>query len=266
MSNSNSNLPIGIFDSGLGGLSILSEIQKRLPNEALIYLADSKNAPYGEKLKQEIQALSIINADFLLSKYCKLIVVACNTATTNAIDVLRSKYDVPFIGIEPAIKPAALESQTNQIGILATKGTLSSDLFSKTSKRFSDKTKIIEVEGKGIVEAIERNSTQTEDFQNNLIKQLKPFLDAEIDHLVLGCSHFPFILPNLKRIFDSNVKIIDSGFAVAKQTEKVLIDKGLIRSQTEIHSNPIQLFTNGTSQEALKPLLQQLNLNNVVIH
>ena len=131
------NFPIGIFDSGIGGTSIWKEIKTLLPNENTIYLSDSKNAPYGEKSKQNIIDLSIKNTEFLLQKNCKLIVVACNTATTNAIKVLREMYDIPFIGIEPAIRPAAFKTKTKKIGILATKGTLNSELFEKTSNTIS---------------------------------------------------------------------------------------------------------------------------------
>ncbi|MGB5420396.1 glutamate racemase, partial [Algibacter sp.] len=150
-----SKQPIGIFDSGVGGTSIWQEIYALLPYEDTIYLADSINAPYGPKGKDAIIDLSIKNTEYLLSKNCKLIVVACNTATTNAIDYLRSKYDVPFIGIEPAIKPAALQTKTHAVGILATKGTLSSDLFSKTSNLFANQIQIVEQIGDGIVELIE---------------------------------------------------------------------------------------------------------------
>ena len=132
------NNPIGPFDSGIGGTSIWREINELLPNENTIYLADSKNAPYGQKSKEEIIALSIKNTEFLLEQNCKIIVVACNTATTNAIKELRAKYKVPFIGIEPAIKPAALNSKTHTIGILATKGTLNSELFHETSRKFQN--------------------------------------------------------------------------------------------------------------------------------
>ena len=131
--------PIGIFDSGVGGTSIWKEINALLPQENTIYLSDSKNAPYGEKSRQAIIDLSIKNTEFLLNKNCKMIVVACNTATTNAIKILREKYDIPFIGIEPAIKPAALKTKTKTIGILATKGTLNSDLFEKTSNTINQK-------------------------------------------------------------------------------------------------------------------------------
>ena len=137
------NQAIGIFDSGIGGTSIWNAIHELLPNEKTIYLADSKNAPYGQKSKEEIVALSMKNVDLLLDMNCKLIVVACNTATTNAIRELRAKYYIPFIGIEPAIKPAVTHSKTQIIGILATQGTLNSELFNKTTEKYQD-TKIIE--------------------------------------------------------------------------------------------------------------------------
>ena len=146
--------PIGLFDSGIGGTSIWKEIHQLLPSEDTIYLADSKNAPYGQKSKEEIIELSCKNTEFLLNQNCKLIVVACNTATTNAIKELRAKYKVPFIGIEPAIKPAALHSKTQNIGILATKGTLNSELFYKNVEQYQD-IQIIEQIGFGLVELIE---------------------------------------------------------------------------------------------------------------
>ena len=144
--------PIGVFDSGVGGTSIWKEIVAKLPYEDSIYLADIKNAPYGERSKEEIIALSVKNTEYLIDQGCKIIVVACNTATTNAIDVLRANYDIPFIGIEPAIKPAALASKTKAIGILATKGTLSSALFARTSSLYTSELNVVEVIGKGLVE------------------------------------------------------------------------------------------------------------------
>ncbi len=156
-----SNSPIGIFDSGIGGTSIFKEIHKLLPNENCIYLADSKNAPYGNKSKADIIELSIKNTEHLIKEGCKIIVVACNTATTNAIDYLRKTYSIPFIGIEPAIKPAALNTQTKAIGILATKGTLTSQLFHKTTDLYSKDIKIIEQVGEGIVPLIESGELQS---------------------------------------------------------------------------------------------------------
>ena len=257
--------PIGVFDSGLGGLSILSEIHKQLPQEDIIYLADSENAPYGKKSEKEIVDLSIKNTQFLLSKSCKIIVVACNTATTNAIAILRKKFDTPFIGIEPAIKPAAIQTKTKQIGILATKGTLSSQLFFHHANKLRQNTNIIEVVGKGIVEAIETNTLNSKEFNTKLCKQLEPFLNSDIDHLVLGCSHYPFIISKLKDILGEEIKIIDSGFAVARQTRRVLIDNNF-QNQDMTKKRNIKIYTNGTSKQALDNILTKLDLRHTTIY
>lgn len=235
------NQPIGLFDSGIGGTSIWSAIHDLMPNEDTIYLADSKNAPYGKKSKDEIIALSIKNTEFLLERNAKLIVVACNTATTNAIKELRALYQVPFIGIEPAIKPAALHSQTQTIGVLATKGTLSSELFNKTVEVYHD-TKIIEQIGHGLVELIERGEIESPEMTKLLHSYLQPMIEANIDYLVLGCSHYPYLIPQIKKIIPNHIKIIDSGEAVARQTQKVLQDKVGVHSLGKGKSN---FFTNG---------------------
>ncbi|TMM56286.1 glutamate racemase [Maribacter algarum] len=221
------NRPIGIFDSGVGGTSIWKEINGLLSNEDTIYLADSKNAPYGEKSEEQILQLSIKNTEFLLAKDCKLIVVACNTATTNAISYLRENYDVPFIGIEPAIKPAALQSQSKKVGVLATKGTLSSSLFHYTSKNHASGIQIIEQEGTGLVKLIEAGMANSAMSKRVLEIKLAPMLAAEIDYLVLGCTHYPYLIPVLREMLPENVKIIDSGEAVARQTKSVLEQNGL---------------------------------------
>ncbi|HEX8562363.1 MAG TPA: glutamate racemase [Flavobacterium sp.] len=214
--------PIGLFDSGIGGTSIWREIHNLLPNEKTIYLADSKNAPYGERSKDEIIHLSIKNTEHLLERNCKIIVVACNTATTNAIKELRSRYDVPFIGIEPAIKPAAISSRTQTIGILATKGTLSSELFSKALELYQG-TRIIEQVGHGLVPLIESGKMDSKEVGDLLRKYLAPMVDANIDYLVLGCSHFPYLIPQIRTILPPTIQIIDSGEAVARQTHNVLL-------------------------------------------
>jgi glutamate racemase len=216
--------PIGIFDSGIGGTSIWAAIHQLLPNEKTIYLADSKNAPYGQKSKAEIISLSIKNVEFLLKMDCKLIVVACNTATTNAIQELRAKYDVPFIGIEPAIKPAAKNSKTQTIGILATQGTLNSELFHKTTEKYHN-IKIIEQVGHGLVQLIENGNINSSEMTQLLHSYLTPMIEANIDYLVLGCSHYPYLIPQIKEILPDHIKIIDSGEAVAKQTRNVLQEK-----------------------------------------
>lgn len=237
------NAPIGIFDSGIGGTSIWKEIHTLLPNEDTIYLADSANAPYGPKGKNAIINLSIKNTELLINKGCKIIVVACNTATTNAIDYLRTTYNLPFIGIEPAIKPAALQTKTNAIGILATKGTLSSELFSKTSSRFASHVKVVEQIGEGIVEAIEGGKLYSQEMKTLLKQYIKPMIDANIDHLVLGCTHYPFLIPILTELLPKNVIIIDSGEAVAKQTKVILEKNNLLTSQHTIPEN--HFYTNG---------------------
>jgi len=262
MIQSYSSLPIGIFDSGLGGLSILNEIKKRLPQEKLIYFADSKNAPYGEKDPKVIIEISKKTTEILLSKGCKLIVVACNTATTNAISLLRKTYNVPFIGIEPAIKPAALNSKNGRVGVLATKGTLSSELFSETAKQFTANTQVVEVEGKGIVEAIESNTFNTKEFDQLLKEQLLPFKEAKIDTLVLGCSHFPFIVSHLQKHLGMEVNIIDSGFAVAMQTQRILQLHHLEIQENVKQQNSLSVYTNGTSIVALHTVLKQLKIES----
>ncbi|MEO0526098.1 MAG: glutamate racemase [Bacteroidota bacterium] len=216
------NDPIGIFDSGVGGTSVWKEVYKLMPYEHTIYLADSKNAPYGEKHPDEILRLSIKNTDFLLNRDCKLIVVACNTATTNAIDYLRSNYKVPFIGIEPAIKPAALQSRSKTVGILATKGTLSSSLFHSTSKNHANGITVIEQEGKGLVNLIESGRVHTRETKELLQQILDPMLQQDIDYLVLGCTHYPYLIPVLRELLPKHVQVIDSGEAVAKQTLNIL--------------------------------------------
>ncbi|SDZ88995.1 glutamate racemase [Flavobacterium gillisiae] len=244
------NQPIGIFDSGIGGTSIWKEIHQLLPHEKTIYLADSKNAPYGQKSKDEIIALSMKNTDLLLKMNCKLIVVACNTATTNAIRELREKYDIPFIGIEPAIKPAATNSKTQTIGILATQGTLISELFNKTAQQFQN-TKIIDQVGHGLVPLIESGKMNSPEMTQLLHSYLTPMIDANIDYLVLGCSHYPYLIPQIKAILPNHIQIIDSGEAVAKQTQNLLKEK--VGFTTEKNGKPI-FYTNANPKVLMEIL------------
>ncbi|WP_041495722.1 glutamate racemase [Nonlabens marinus] len=237
-----STAAIGFFDSGVGGTSVWTEVIHLLPHENTIYLADSKNAPYGIRSKDEIISLSVKNTDYLISQGCKLIAVPCNTATTNAIDYLRSHYDIPFIGIEPAIKPAALQSDTKKIGILATKGTLSSQLFKTTQERFTQDIDTIEVVGTGIVELIESGKTNSLEMRHLLKRIVEPLLISNIDYLVLGCSHYPYIKHLLKEMLPNNVKIIDSGTAVARQTLAILQEHQLLNESSELGQH--RLYSN----------------------
>lgn len=243
--------PIGLFDSGIGGTSIWKEIHQLLPNENTVYLADTKNAPYGQRSKDEIIELSIKNTEFLLEQNSKIIVVACNTATTNAIKELRQKFDIPFIGIEPAIKPAANNSKTQTIGILATKGTLNSELFNKTAEKFQDTT-IIEQVGFNLVKLIEEGQMHSEEMTSLLHKYLQPMIEANIDYLVLGCSHYPYLIPQIKEILPKHIQIIDSGEAVARQTQKLLEEKNIL-NHNNIPSTS-QFYTNANT-EVLEAIL-----------
>ncbi len=253
--NINNIAPIGIFDSGLGGLSICQEIVTLLPNESMIYLADSANTPYGEKSQQEIVSLSIKNTELLIALGCKIIIVACNTATTNAISNLREHYDIPFIGIEPATKPAALKTQTGKIGVLATKGTLKSDLFITTSNQFRGHLEIFEAEGFNLVRLIEKGDLKA---TVPLLKEyLAPMIDAGVDNIVLGCTHYPFLIPLIKELVPNNVAIIDSGKAVAKQTLNILRSEGLLNSSVSAVTR--FFYTNG-KQELLEAFLKKIEL------
>ncbi len=251
--------PIGLFDSGVGGTSIFKDLHKLLPHESTIYLADSANAPYGPKGKNWIIERSIVNTELLLSKGCKTIVIACNTATTNAIKVLRNNYNVPFIGIEPAIKPASLKSKTRAVGILATRGTFSSELFRKSTKLYCSDVFMVEQIGEGIVDLIEVGKLNSPEMTLLLKSYLEPMLKANIDYLVLGCTHYPYLIPQLKKLLPKSVKIIDSGKAVANQTEAVLRAIHLLNET--IKEPKLQFYTNGETSvlETLVPKKAKIN-------
>ncbi|MCL4120405.1 UNVERIFIED_CONTAM: hypothetical protein GTU68_033648 [Idotea baltica] len=251
------NFPVGIFDSGIGGTSIWKEITTLLPNENTLYLSDSKNAPYGEKTKDAIINLAIKNTEFLLNQNCKLIVVACNTATTNAIQLLREKYKIPFIGIEPAIKPASLKTKTNKIGILATKGTLNSKLFEKTSGAINKQIIIKETIGTGLVELIEDGKINSDEMKNLLSLYLNPLLNEGVDCLVLGCTHYPYLIPQIREIIGDTIEIIDSGQAVAKQTKAILEKYQLLKTDNQKGTHQFYINKN-------KKVLEMMMLTNSV--
>ncbi len=241
--------PIGIFDSGVGGTSVWKELQRLLPFEDMIYLADSKNAPYGDKPREVIIELSVKNTEWLLDKGCKLIVVACNTATTNAIEYLRDHYDIPFIGIEPAIKPAALQTDSKKVGVLATKGTLASRLFLTTSQAHAGDIEVLEQEGDGLVKLIEAGQVNTTQMRTLLKKYLEPMIEADIDHLVLGCTHYPYLIPVLKVLLPPKVQIIDCGLAVARQTQRILEKNGLLCPTSNTGSHKFFINTDSSVLE-----------------
>ncbi|WP_394750711.1 glutamate racemase [Spongiimicrobium salis] len=255
------NKPIGVFDSGVGGTSIWQELYEALPYEDTIYLADSRNAPYGAKSATDILALSIKNTELLLQRDCKIIVVACNTATTNAIDYLRKNYTVPFIGIEPAIKPAAMHSASKTVGVLATKGTLSSALFHSTAKLHAQGITVLEQEGLGLVPLIEAGKIHAAETRDLLQKYLAPMLEQGIDYLVLGCTHYPYLIPVLKELLPKHVRIIDSGEAVARQTKAILQKHNLLR--TTKHQSKHQFYSN-TDTTVLAQFLKEVQADFTV--
>jgi glutamate racemase len=252
--------PIGIFDSGVGGLSIWKDLNIVLPNESTIYIADSLNAPYGDKSKERITELSIKNSAFLLALNCKLIVVACNTATTNSIELLRSNFQVPFIGIEPATKPAAIKTKTGKIGILATRGTLASELFLNTSQKYRGEIEIIETIGTGLVSIIE--SGNIEDTEPLLREYLIPMVRQGVDNIVLGCTHYPFLKPVIERIVPPSVTIIDSGSAVARQTQNILSEGRLLN--TSIKKVNHTFYTNADIN-VLEQFIKSIRVDNYAI-
>ena len=238
------NRPIGIFDSGIGGISILNELYKELSNEEFIYLADNKNCPYGNKSKKIITELSIKNCKELIKLNCKIIIVACNTSTTNSIESLRKAFNCPIIGIEPGIKPAILETKTKKIGVLATEKTLSSDIFLKTQYTNNlEKIKIFEQPGFGLVESLEKGvQLKSIIFKQKLDKYLFPMKEKNIDHLVLGCTHYNFLKNEIKEIIGNKIKIVDSIMPVVNQTKKILNEFNLNSDKTN-HDN-VKLFYN----------------------
>ncbi len=246
---------IGLFDSGVGGISIWKAVNQLLPNEHTIYLADNKNAPYGHKTKDEIIALSEKNTEFLLERNVKLIIVACNTASTNAIPHLRQKYKVPFIRIQPAIKPASLQSKTKKIGLLATQSTLNSDMLQELKQIIPvQDVEIIGRYGQGLVEIVENNQMESPETYRLLNNYLKPMMDSGIDHLDLGCTHYPFLIPQMQKILGDNIKIIEPSMAIAKQAGRILKEFDLSAPEDQKAKH---LFYANASIKALKNILKE---------
>ncbi|MFQ8826656.1 MAG: glutamate racemase [Alistipes sp.] len=184
--------PIGVFDSRAGRADRISELRRRLPRESLLYYGDGKNCPYGDKTREQVTEAVDFAVRRLVDRGVKLIVVACNAATAMAIDHLRAAYPIPFVGLEPAVKPAALSSRSGVIGILATAATLRGRLFRETSRRYEDRVRIIARVGEGFVELVEQNCERTEEAYRRVERLLEPMIEAGADRIVLGCTHYPF--------------------------------------------------------------------------
>lgn len=213
---------IGFFDSGVGGLSIWREATVLLPRESTVYLADNAHCPYGSKDEPELVERCKANVEFLLAHDCRMIVVACNTATAAAIDILRATFDCPFVGLEPAVKPAALASRSHKVGVLATGETLRGRLFQETSARLRPGTEIFVRSVEGWVEAVERGETDPTPATRELVRsQIAPLLERGVDSLVLGCTHFPFLRSVIEEVAGPDVELYDPAKAVAKQIARV---------------------------------------------
>lgn len=223
------NNPIGIYDSGFGGLSVWRELYKALPNESLIYLGDGANCPYGNLPEEKIRLLAEKSVRRLLDCGCKMIVVACNTATAAAIEHLRTEFStIPFVGLEPAVKPACLATRTGVVGVVATKRSLESAKFLATLARYGEGVKVVKAVGEGFVEAVESNEEHTAVTQQKVRAVIEPIIEAGADVIVLGCTHYPFLRDVISEVVgDRDVRIIDSGEAVEKRVESLLDEFGI---------------------------------------
>lgn len=236
---------IGIFDSGVGGLSVFREIRKVLPDERYIYFSDNAHCPYGEKTREYIIDRACAITDFLLAKGAEIIVVACNTATAAAIAELRERYDVPFIGMEPAVKPAASCTKTGVVGVLATAGTLKADKYLTTRGKYAEEVRFVEHVGEGFVELVENDNTTGAEAENVVGNSLIPLLEAGADTIVLGCTHYPFLSDTILKVAsehfpDQTISVIDPAPAVARHLLDVMTSEGLIRNdgfRIELHSS-----------------------------
>lgn len=234
--------PIGVFDSGAGGLSILSGIHELLPRERLVYVADSAHAPYGPRDNAYIRQRCETIMAYFLSREAKAVVVACNTATGAAIADLRRRYPLPIIGVEPAIKPAAAQSGSGVVGVLATSGTIASDKFFLLQNRFNDKVQIVTCPCHGLVEAIETPHPDMSALRTLLSGYIKPLLDAGADTLVLGCTHYSLIKPLIQDIAGAGVAVMDTGAAVAREVRRRLEERELLNDSGE---GGVEFLTSG---------------------
>jgi glutamate racemase len=253
MMMSNQTTPIGVFDSGVGGLSVVRAMLTLMPSENLIYLGDQGHVPYGPRPMDEIQKFSAGITQFLLDQNCKLIVVACNTASAAALTYLRDKFPlISFVGMEPAVKPAAETTRTGKVGVLATPATFQGALYASVVERFGAGVELFQNTCPGLVGQIERGELETEATRQILEDALRPMLEKNIDTVVLGCTHYPFVIPLIEQIVGTNVRVIDPAPSVARQVKRLLAAGGMI-NQTESAAR-VQFFTS-TDPSSLQSLL-----------
>ena len=254
--SSTSIQPIGIFDSGVGGLSVLRTVRTQMPEEAVLYFGDQRHIPYGPRPMEQIRSFSEAITRFLLAHSAKLIVVACNTASAAALTHLRETFpDVPFVGMEPAVKPAAEQTLTGKVGVLATPATFQGALYASVVERFANGVELFQDTCTGLVQEIEQGNLSGAETRRILELALKPMLEKDIDTVVLGCTHYPFVIPLVQEIVGNKVRVIDPAPAVAKQIRRRLEAGGAKHSGGD--TGPVRFFTSGDPQalDALLPVL-----------
>ncbi len=248
--------PIGIFDSGVGGLSVLREVRRLLPNEDLIYIADQAHVPYGNRSREDVFGFSDGIVRYLIKLQTKLVLIACNTASAVALAELRLKYpSLPFVGMEPAVKPAAAETITGVVGVLATPATFQGDLYASTVERFAKGVKILQDTCPGLVNQIEAGQIESPETREILERALTPMLDKGVDEIVMGCTHYPFVIPLIEEIVGDGVAVIDPAPAVARQAERLLNEYDLHKGRLE--EGKVLFYTTGETS-ALDAILTSL--------
>lgn len=253
------NAPIGVMDSGVGGLTVLKHLTRQLPHEHFHYFADSAHAPYGNKTTTEIQQRCFTIADTLIDQGAKALVVACNTATAAAISAMRERYPLPIIGMEPAVKPAAAASKNGIIGVLATTGTLKSAQFAALLEHYGQGVQVVTQACVGLVECIEQGQLDTPQTLALLQQYCRPLIVAGADTIVLGCTHYPFVRKQIQEIVGPEVTLIDTGAAVAKRLHQVLEQKQILNAAME--AGDFVFLTSGT--EKTQQVMQALWSNSV---
>ena len=246
---------IGLFDSGVGGLSVWKELVALMPYERYVYVSDSGYCPYGPQPREYIIDRAERISKFLIEKGADIIVVACNTATAASIDYLRSNFNIPFVGMEPAVKPAALQTESGVIGVLATQGTLRGELYLRTLHKFASNTKVIEQVGNGLVELVEQGKVDTPQAKSLLEKFIRPMLNETADHIVLGCTHYPFLIKPIREITGDSVNIVNPAPAIARQTMAVL---GAKSSLGGIKPESNLFCTTGNNLELLERMVNEI--------
>ncbi len=255
--------PIGVFDSGVGGLTVLKAIWEQHPEEDLIYIADQAHVPYGPRPKEDVRGFSQGIVRFLLEWSAKLIVVACNTASAAALKELRASYpQLPFVGMEPAVKPAAEETHSGVVGVLATPATFQGELYESTVERFAQGVEILQDTCPGLVNQIEKGNIKGEKTREILEKALQPMLDRQVDKVVMGCTHYPFVIPLIEEILGPEVEVIDPAPAVARQVGR-LLDRHGLRNAPD-HNGEIRFMTSGDAVEFANLLQRLLGLERDV--